>query len=135
MSYAEVDKKCISEKKVLRSPDNNKIKWDFISLLHKVGMNEGLRAGTKLTTRHINYHSEKMKVKLAAQTLSHSVSSALHFCKECNIPGFDNCEATAEFCLNINNIFDIPNARTLCAKNPCRRGLSHENFAARKEDI
>ncbi|KAF2889223.1 hypothetical protein ILUMI_16950, partial [Ignelater luminosus] len=65
--------------------------WDachmYIESIEKLQAREGLRAGTKLTARHINFQNEKMKVSLALQTLSRSVSSALLFCKELNIEG------------------------------------------------
>lgn len=46
--------------------------------------------GNKLNTRHKNWRKQKMKVKLAAQSFSRSVSDT-------NTDGFSGCEATVEF--------------------------------------
>lgn len=58
------------------------IKWDYIVQLYYKEKVEGLRAATKLTGRHINFHNEKMNVRLAAQVFSESVSKALIYCVE-----------------------------------------------------
>ena len=51
-----------------------------------------------------------MKVKLATQTLSNSVAVALNYLnKGLNEPEFSHSEATSEFVLMLNNIFDILN--------------------------
>jgi len=42
---------------------------------------EGLLAANKLNERHIQWNPQKMKVKLAAQTLSSSVAGSLFFCQ------------------------------------------------------
>lgn len=57
--------------------DNNKIKWAYISQLVEKQNLEGLHAATKLRMRHLQWYREKMKVRLAVQTLSKSVSDAL----------------------------------------------------------
>lgn len=74
--------------------------------MYKKEKDEGLRAGTKLTSKHIYYENQKMNVRLAAQVLSTSVSDALLFTKTKD-SSFDGCSATAEFCLMFNNAFDI----------------------------
>ena len=52
-----------------------------------------------------------MKVSLAVQTLSNSVSKALIFCKDTlKIPEFCDSGATAEFCSYFNQIFDFLNS-------------------------
>ena len=45
-------------------------KWDHIKLVHSTQDSVGLRLGTRLTSRHINFQNNKMKVSLAVQTLS-----------------------------------------------------------------
>lgn len=51
-------------------------------MLYQLECEKGLRAGTKITIRHIKYTDEKMNVRLAAQTLSQSVADALMFLKD-----------------------------------------------------
>jgi len=56
----------------------------------------------------------KIKVNLAAQTLSQSVADALQFClKELQLPEFKGCEATIEFIRSIDILFDFLNSRNL----------------------
>ena len=57
-----------------------------IEKLQKLEEHEGLRLGTKLTPRHINFYNEKQKVKLAVQVFSQSVSDALKYCSHKGIP-------------------------------------------------
>ena len=63
----------LADKGVLVDKDGNEIKWQFIKSLHEVQNKEGLRAGNRLHSRHIEWTRQKMKVKLAAQTLSSSL--------------------------------------------------------------
>jgi len=70
----------LAEKSVLIDADGNKIKWEYFETLQELQCSEGLVAANKLTERHIQWHRQKMKVKLAAQTLSSSVADALEFC-------------------------------------------------------
>ena len=58
-----------------------------------------------------------MKVKLATQTLSNIVAVALNYLnKALNEPEFHHSEATSEFVLMLNNIFDILNSRNIISK-------------------
>ena len=52
-------------------------KWDHIKLVHSTRDSVGLPLGTRLTSCHINFQNNKMKVSLAVQTLSKSVAAAL----------------------------------------------------------
>jgi len=49
--------------KELRNSNKQLIKWVYIE------NEKGLRAGSKLTKRHLHYSNEKVNVRLAAQTL------------------------------------------------------------------
>ena len=70
-----------------------------------------------------------MNVKLAAQTLSNSVSHALKFLREReNIQSFSNTEGTEIFCSIINDGFDILNSRHLYSKDQFKEGISLKNF-------
>ncbi|KYQ49628.1 THAP domain-containing protein 9, partial [Trachymyrmex zeteki] len=85
--------------------------WDNIVSLQKLQEDEDLLCATKLKKKHIMYHKSRMNVKLAAQTLSESVSAALTFCQEC-VPGpFKHPDKTALFCQTFNDAFDILNVR------------------------
>jgi hypothetical protein len=67
-------------------------------------------------------------VKLAAQVFNTSVSDALKYLSEdLNLKEFENAAYTAEFCLQINNIFGVMNTRnTFIFKKS--QGLHNFNF-------
>lgn len=73
------------------------INWTFIVQLNEVQVKDGLHAANKVTGKHVNFDSQKMKVSLAAQTLSRSVTVALRTLRDLGYSQFKHCEATAEF--------------------------------------
>lgn len=117
----------LGDKKVLIGENNKEIKWDHIKNLYYKEKKEGLKAATKLTRKHIYYYNEKMNVKLASQVLSSSVSCALTFCETLDSE-FTNVKPTAEFCMIMNNAFDILNCRTKYSKSPFNLALSPSTF-------
>lgn len=105
-----------------------KIDWNLFKELVKLQEESGLHCATRLRSRHIKYFREKMKVKLAVQTLSASVADALEYCdKDLNILSFRNSDATVKFCRNMNNIFDILNIRNFLVSTPFKRPLFKGN--------
>ena len=88
-----------------------------------------LRAGNKLHERHIQWTKQKMKVKLAAQTLSSSVADASQFCQqELQLEEFQDCTATVEYIRIIDRLFDLLNSRNTLAKGfkaPMRPSNEH----------
>lgn len=112
---------------VLKDNQNRLVIWDYISKLVEAQNTEGLHAGTKVRLRHIAWQREKMKVRLATQTLSKSVSDALTFFREdLKNPAFANSEGTSNFVLKFNDLFDILNSRNRFAKYPFKRPLSQK---------
>ena len=106
------------------------IKWSHISQLDGIQQEAGLRAANKLTKQHINFKNQKMKVKLAAQTLrlSSSVAAALKMMNQCKMAGFEDVAPTVEFIETIDCLFDIFNSKNPNA--PSFKGpLTLQNFA------
>lgn len=92
--------------------DTGVISWKYIQCLHTLQESEGFNLANKLHTGHVNWRKQKMKVKLAAQTLSSSVADALEFLeKDAKLPEFQNCSATIEFIRYIDRMFDFLNSR------------------------
>ena len=60
-------------------------------------VSEGLHLATKITHKHVQWQKAKMKVKLAAQTLSTSVADAITYMELSGHPDFVGASATAEF--------------------------------------
>lgn len=73
------------------------VRWKYISDLNDVQEQEGLHAANKITHRHINFEGQKMKVALAAQTLSRSVATALCMLLEAGHPQFQDWLPTIKF--------------------------------------
>jgi len=95
----------------------NKIKWSYLVELQKLQEKEGLHLANKLRSSHINFQGQKMKVNLAAQTVSSSVATAIEFCDTVlNLPHFEGCEATVKFLRLFDHLFDIFNSRNPFAK-------------------
>lgn len=105
---------CFGEKKTFIDIDDNVIDFQFVEKLNNLQESEGLHLGTKLRKTHINFCKQKMKVKLATQLLSRSVSEALLYCKDnLHLREFANCGPTAKFILLFNNAFDILNSHKI----------------------
>ena len=101
----------LAELKVLIDPDGREIKWRFITNLHDEQLNEGLKLGNKLSKKHIEYQNHKMKVSVAAQTLSSSVADAIEFLESIGHPMFQGASATVTFIRKVDRIFDLLNSR------------------------
>ena len=96
---------------------NEGIYWKFFKHLNEVQENHGMKLANKLTTNHIMYEKHKMKVDLAAQTLSTSVADAIDFLNIAEKdPRFHNSEATVTFIRNVDKLFDILNSRNPLGK-------------------
>ncbi|KAL4089734.1 hypothetical protein QTP88_024706 [Uroleucon formosanum] len=107
-----------------KGEENN---WQYIEQLYEIEQEEGLRLGTKLTKRHVNFHSEVMNVRLAAQTLSDSVADALNYLTKSN-DRFLKASSTSEFIKYINNAFDFLNSRSIFSKKPYSKAISNETI-------
>ncbi|KAL4090577.1 hypothetical protein QTP88_025382 [Uroleucon formosanum] len=77
----------------------------------------GFKLGNKISSAHINWKGNSMKVKLAVQLLSSSVADAFAYLSQTSIE-FEKCEATIKFIRIIDEIFDFLNSR-----NPFAKGL------------
>jgi hypothetical protein len=81
------------------------VEWKYLKRLVEIQTQNGLRAANKLTIRHVNYESQKMKVKLCSQTLSNSVAVSLKVCKKLGMLEFAQSDATSEFIELMNRQF------------------------------
>lgn len=116
---------CLGDWKILYTVNGETIKWSYFKNLVNVQNESGLHAATKLRNRHIHYFKEKMKVRLAVQTFSTSVANAISFCmNDLKLDNFQGADATIEFCLRINNIFDILNTRNLLSKGTYNKSIN-----------
>jgi hypothetical protein len=92
-------------------------RWDFIKELNLLQNEEGLHSANKLRNSHLEWKKQKMKVSIAAQTLSSSVADSLDFCREeLKLQKFQGSEPTCRFIRLIDSLFDVFNSRNLLAK-------------------
>lgn len=120
---------------VIVDGDGNIIRWSFLEKLVQF-QEHGLHAATKLRRRHLNWQNEKMKVFLAAQTLSNSVAKALLYLREdLHLPDFINSEATEKFCYIVNEAFDILNSRNKFNTDPHKMPISECNIHEMRRKI
>ena len=68
---------CFGDFKVITNEKNEQISWRFLEELNNFQQEQGLHLATKIRSKHIRYQDNKMKVSLAAQLFSKSVSKAL----------------------------------------------------------
>uniref|UniRef100_A0A8C4NNJ2 THAP-type domain-containing protein n=1 Tax=Dicentrarchus labrax TaxID=13489 RepID=A0A8C4NNJ2_DICLA len=71
---------------------NGSIIWKYIVHLNNVQKKSGLHAANRVTDKHVNFAYQKMKVSLAAQTLSSSVAVALHTLQEVGMIGHERIQ-------------------------------------------
>lgn len=90
-----------------------RLNFPHIKNLHNIQESSGVHLANKLRQAHILFKRKKMNVKLAAQTLSESVASAIEFCQVSDINGFNDCEPTINFIRTFNRLFDVFNSRNL----------------------
>ena len=108
------------------------ISWKYIDALNDVQEKLGLSMANKLTKKHLLWVKNKMKVKLAAQTLSTSVATAIDFLREeAKIPEFQGSAPTTKFIKVVDCAFDCSTVKVHLQKalrplsncQICRTGL------------
>lgn len=111
-----------------RYVDGNKVTlWQYVNDLYNADKNNQYRLAPKLTDVHVNPNNfQKMKVKLAAQILSATVSAAFNTYISLGILPAE-ASFTAEFIDRFNKLFDILNASTLSNSNPNKKAFTNSN--------
>ena len=110
--------------------DNIPVTWSIIEQLYSNDIKRNVRMVPKLNDKHINLQGFglNMRVKLASQILSHSVSSAIKTLCELNFWSNDNLQSalkTSEFVKTFNDLFDIFNSKTFNNSKPFNKPLSN----------
>lgn len=99
---------------------------------------EGAKVFPKLTYRHLNYDTfDKMRVSLAVQILSKSVSKGIELMIDSGFFKTDEEKQEAKnssiFLSKMNDLFDMLNAKSPDDPNPLKRGISGENIHLLRE--
>ena len=112
---------------VIKDSRGDLVQWQFIDELHKLQTREGLHMANKLRKTHMQWQAQKMKVNIAAQTLSSSVADAIDFCRqELQLDQFKDSEATTRFIRMVDRLFDMFNSRNPFCCN-CKAPLRVSN--------
>ena len=112
------------EKHEVKLPNNNTAKWSHITNFFSSNRKNSMLLAPKLTDHHLFNikFQNRMKVKLAVQVLSNTVSSALDFYVSQNLIQ-SSAIGTSMYCKSINDAFDILNSTHSGEKVPLRRPL------------
>ena len=102
-------------------------KWSHITTFVYKDIERKLRLAPRLTKKHIELPPfSQMKVKLAAQLLSHSTAAGLEtYMVEGSLPA--EASATATLCENMNDLFDCFNSSTVGGTVHLRSALSEKS--------
>lgn len=119
----------LGQKHTLYNRNREKISWVFFEKLVQLQEKIGLTMANKFTQRHLQFQKNIMNVRLAAQTFSSSIATALQYREEeRKLEEFSGARPTAEFCTYINNIFDILNCRNRFSQAQYNKPLSSNNI-------
>jgi len=92
--------------------DSKIVDWKYIESMYHSEKDNINKLAPKLTKSHIYpLRTEKMRVKLATQVLSHTVSAAINFSVTSGNLSH-NALGTAEYILNFDQLFDVFNSST-----------------------
>ncbi|KAL3243811.1 hypothetical protein MRX96_019672 [Rhipicephalus microplus] len=111
---------CLGSVNHLTDIQGRKVKWSYIEALEALQQKEGLHLGNKLTKVHLEWAKQKMKVRLAVQTLSSSVADALDFCEyKLKLPQFQEVTSSdaGNCCRDVVSILNMSSAVSL-AESP-----------------
>ena len=99
-------------RRVLKNSKGEMIDWTYLERLVCIQEREHLHCANKLTSYHLNFENQKMKVSLATQLFSRSVAKSLEFCRETlKLKDFEGSAPTQEFIQIMNDIFDFMNSK------------------------
>lgn len=118
--------------KIIASGDDV-IDGSCVKKIYEAGLKDGSPIFEKITFKHLYYDTfDKMRVSLAVQILSKSVSEGI--CKMIETNLFEteeekaNAKNAAIFAEKLNNLFDMLNAKDVSDPNPLKRGLCKTNI-------
>ena len=103
-------------------------RWSHIEQLQCKDSVHSLKLVPKLTLHHVHglHHGSRMKVNLAVQVLSHSVSAVLHYLvSKAELDA--EALSTASYCEWLNNIFDCLNSLSSKDRVIFRKPINVEN--------
>lgn len=108
----KLSRNCLGNKEIIYHQDGDEISWKFIEDLYELQKSQNIDLGNKLTKTHIEYRSNKMNVRLAAQTISNSVATSIDYLNtNLKMDGFFNSAPTSKYLRTFKNIFNVMNSK------------------------
>lgn len=90
---------------------------------------ENINFGNKVRKYHVEYESNKMNVRLAAETLSDSTAASIEYLNTVKkIENFHNIESNVEYFRFNNNIFDIMNTKRSHCNDKYKQPISDKTI-------
>lgn len=118
----------IATKQTLYDGDGNEVCWQYLVDLVRM-KDRGFGFTHKMNRKHINWEQRKMKVDVAAQTLSESTASSIEYLLKKGVTEFAGAEATIQFIRTFNNLFDVFNSKNEESDNLFKNAISAKNSA------
>ena len=84
--------------------------------LYRTQQKDILHLGNKLKAKHIKWQNHKMKVSVATQLFSNSVSAAITFLRNLKLKSFEDSKPTSDFVRLMNDMFDMLNSKSKFGK-------------------
>lgn len=106
----------LSSCRTMYDREGRPIEWKYFERLVAIKNQDGLSTH-KMTTAHINYSRNEMRVSLAAQTFSQSAALSMESLMRRKYPGFENTDGTIEFTKRLDTLFDTMNSDQLQTDN------------------
>lgn len=107
----------------------NSISFQFIINLVELQSSMGINLGNKLTKSHAEFRNNKMKVRIAAQTISKSSAASIEFLDlVMKHENFSNSTGTTQFLRTFDSLFDIMNSKKGHTDDKFKRPICAENI-------
>ena len=113
----QLARNAFSDMKVLYTSTGERISWEYVLALYHAQQKDILHLGNKLKSKHVKWQNYNMKVSVAAQTFSHSVSAAITFLRNLELKDVKDSKPTSDFILLMNDLFDMLNSKSKFGKN------------------
>lgn len=125
---------CLGDLKTIAA-NGETVKWQYVFELNNLQQKDNLVLANQLRGKHIHYEKNKMNVKLATQTLSSSVASAIDFLREdLNLPQFKGSEATTHFIKTFDKLFDLCNSSSHFGKG-FKSPITQNNMKMKEKNV
>lgn len=115
----------LASKEILYDDNDERIEWKYFVELEK--MREKNFITHKLNRKHTEWKRNIMNVRIAAETLSKSVSDSMTYLRENKHLKFIDSAATSRFVDKMDKLFDVCNSRSPTHYNVYKRAMNSEN--------